>query len=282
MTETPRIFHFLFGLRPQNEPFHLAHYLCLESCRQVNHPTAMHFYYRHLPHGPWWDRIAPHLQLHQLPESSRTFDASLYQYTQEGRFIANEGLSYAHEADFLRLDILIEQGGVYADMDTLFISPYPDALYRHECVLGEEPPFRTENGILHPSLCNAVILAHPQSRFLIRWHDAAGFSFDGTWSRHSCQQAGKLWAEHPEWLHVTPQRQFYRFGLGRPSFRALFEEVQPDLHGVYSIHLWAHLWWSEGRTDFTDFHAGLLTEQYVLESNSTYAKLARPFLPSFQ
>ncbi len=278
MAEVPRIFHFIFGLRAQNEPFHLAYYLCLESCRRVNRPRAIHFHYRHLPYGPWWDRIAPHLTLQRLADTPAGFAPGRYQQTQEGRFIASHGLSYAHEADFLRLDILIEHGGVYADIDSLFVGAYPDDLYRHECVLGEEPPFTGANGILHPSLCNAVIVAQPQSRFLRRWRESSSEVFDGTWSRHSCQEAGRLWAEMPEALYVAPQRLLYRFGLERPSFRALFEEYQPDLRGICSIHLWAHLWWHKTRRDFSDFHAGLLTERYVRQAESTYARLARPFL----
>ncbi len=278
MAEIPRIFNFVFGLRQQTEPFHLAHYLCLESCRRVNRPEVIYFYYRHLPYGPWWDHIAPYLILCPLADTPTGFDPTRYQHTQEGRFIINNGLSYAHETDFFRLEILIKHGGVYADMDSLFVQAYPDALYRHECVLGEESPLAGSNGILHPSLCNAVIMAQPQSRFLRRWRESSNVEFDGSWSRHSCQLAGRLWAEMPETLYVTPQRQFYRFGLGRPSFVALFEENQPDLRGVCSIHLWAHLWWSEARTDFSDFHSGLLTERYVHEADTTYARLARQFL----
>jgi len=272
------MFHFVFGLRPQTEPLHLAFYLCLESCRRVNQPERMLFHYRHLPHGPWWERIAPHLELRRVDDAPAGFDPARYRETDEGRFIARAGLSYAHEADFIRLDALLEDGGVYADMDSLFVRPYPDSLYRHQCVLGEEPPSIGRHGILQPSLCNAVILAQPQARFIRRWRQASSAVFDGTWSRHSCQEAARLWADAPDDLHVAPQRQFYRFGVGRASFAALFEEDEPDLRGVCSIHLWSHLWWSKERTDFSDFHAGLLTEHYVREAGSTYARLARRFL----
>ena len=37
---------------------------------------------------------------------------------------------YAHAADFLRLDVLIAEGGVYADIDTLFVSRLPRAALR--------------------------------------------------------------------------------------------------------------------------------------------------------
>jgi hypothetical protein len=44
------------------------------------------------------------------------------------------------------------------------------------------------------------------------------------------------------------------------------------------MHLWAHLWWDEARTDFTDFHAGLLTESYIRSQETTYNVIARQFL----
>ena len=35
----------------------------------------------------------------------------------------------SHEADFVRLDALIAHGGVYADIDTLFVHPVPARLF---------------------------------------------------------------------------------------------------------------------------------------------------------
>ncbi len=278
MAKTPRIFHFIFGLRPQTEPFHLAYYLCLESCRQINRPDEIRLHYRHIPYGPWWERIAPHLRLCAVGAPATAFDPGRYQATPEGRFIQAQGLDYAHEADFLRLELLDQQGGVYVDIDSLFVQAYPDALYEHDCVLGEEPPTLGSNGVLRPSLCNAVILAQAGAAFVRRWREAAATVFDGSWSRHSCQEAARLWAASPRDVYVAPRRMFYRFGVARESFAALFEESCANLRGAYSIHLWSHLWWSARRTDFSAFHAGMLTESYVRESTATYAQLARRFL----
>jgi Glycosyltransferase sugar-binding region containing DXD motif len=137
MTRARRDFHFIFGLKPQTEPFHLAFYLALESCRCVNDPDAIHFYYRNEPYGEYWDRIKPHLKLHKLT-TQRQLDESRYQATQDGRFILHYGLQYAHEADVLRLEILRDVGGCYADMDTLFVQRYPDELFAHEFAIAEE------------------------------------------------------------------------------------------------------------------------------------------------
>jgi hypothetical protein len=46
----------------------------------------------------------------------------------------------------------------------------------------------------------------------------------------------------------------------------------PDDTDVYSM--WAHLWWDEAGTDFTDFHAGLLTESYIRSEDTAYNVMA--------
>lgn len=275
----PPAFHFVFGLKPQNEPFHLMHYLCLRSCQHVYPTSKLHLHYRNLPYGAWWDRIAPELILHQVDEQTPGFDPARYQDTREGRFIESAGLGYAHEADFIRLRALVEHGGVYADMDTFFVRPYPSSLYQHDCVLGEESPSRDpQTGLQRPSLCNAVIIARPGAKFLSDWLTNAIDTFDGTWSRHSCQAASLLWSRTPADLHVVPWWWFYGFPANTPGITRLFEEDAPLPEGLCSIHLWAHLWWRADRTDFSAFHEGLLNESYVRSASTTYAKLASQFL----
>ena len=274
-----RDFHFIFGLKPQAEPFHLVHYLCLESCRRVNAPAALHFHCRHEPHGELWERIRPHLELHRVEGGNTDVDAARYDETAEGRLIARAGWSYAHEADFLRLRILLAAGGAYADIDTLFVQRYPDAYHEHEFLLGEESGMPGADGVLKPSLCNAVLFARPGARFAQAWLARMAEAFDGTWSRHSCQEAARLWREMPDAVRVVPARRFYRYGPSPTGIRALFEDVDADVRGIHSLHLWAHLWWDAWRTDFSPVHAGVFNEAYVRDVDTTYNVLARPFLP---
>jgi hypothetical protein len=278
MAEIPNIFHFVFGLRPQDEPMHLVHYLCLESCRRVYRPDAIHFHYRHAPHGQLWKRIRPHLTLHRIPARKRYVDSRRYQATEEGQFIERAGFSYAHEADFIRLDLLDKWGGVYADMDTLFVQPIPQRAFREKFVIGEEPALPGPDGVLRPSLCNALMLAQPRAAFPARWRTRMAEVFDGTWSRHSCQEAALLWSEMPESVWVAPQRYFYKHGPTRAGVNALLESLDPDFHDVYSLHLWAHLWWNEWRTDFSSFHAGMVTPDHIRQVDTTYNVIARGFL----
>lgn len=276
----PKQFHFIFGLREQTEPFHLLHWLCLTSCLQVNQLNTVHFYYHHEPFGHWWDRIRPRLTLHRVTGVPAGFAPQRYADSREGRIIQELGIDYAHEADFLRLEILLEQGGIYADMDTLFVRPYPQAWYEHEFVIGEEYSPIVAGETMRASLCNAVMLAQPGSRFVEVWRETMNATFDGRWNSHSCRQAASLWQQHPFDLTVLPSACFYRYGSSPEGLYSLLEDSDSDRSDLYSIHLWAHLWWSRARNDVSNISADMIDEDWILNTPCTLARLARPFLQS--
>lgn len=266
----PRVFHFVFGLREQTEPFHLMYYLCLASCINVNRPDAVHFHYHHEPWGEWWERIKPQLTLRRIePDQAiadyRYADPTLNQYR------------YAHLADFARLQILLEEGGIYADIDTLFLQPFPDEWLTRECILGQEkaPPAAGIGG----SLCNAWIAAGPGAAFCRRWLEGLHEAFDGTWSNHSTLLPYRLWQQHPEDLDVEPESAFYALDWTRRGIEDLFLRKVELPQQAYSLHLWNHLWFAPDRLDFSHFHAALLNVDYVRHADTTYATHARAHLP---
>jgi hypothetical protein len=273
-----RDFHFVFGLRQQREPFHILHYLTLASCLAVNKPDAVYLHYRNEPFGPWWDAIRPHLNLVRAPDVVEGFAPARYAQSAEGRLIERLGLSYAHEADFLRLDILIAHGGVYADMDTLFVRPYPDEWFAEEFAIGEEAAPLAQGQVMRPTLCNAVMFARPASRFARVWRERMGAAFDGSWSAHSCHEAARLWRVMPDALRVLPREYFYRYGSTIEGLRGLLQESDRERGDLYSVHLWAHLWWDAARTDFSPVHAAEIDEGWIRTRDCTFARLARPFL----
>lgn len=274
----PKHFHFVFGLKEQTEPFHIVYYLCLKSCLEINKPDRISFYYHYEPHGEWWDKIKPELNLVKVDLESFIVNNKQYDTHWEGQYIKQQQLSYAHQADFIRLKVLLEQGGVYADMDTLFARPMPDSFYQHEFAIGTEGIFDDENGNPRQSLCNALMLAQPNAPFVKTWLERMYHSFDGSWNNHSCAEAARLALEHPEQVTVFPEEYFYKYSFTPIDLNRLFKRQILDFKDTYSIHLWSHLWWDEKRRDFTDFHAGLLTEEAILKGNTTYTALAQTFL----
>lgn len=270
----PRIFHFVFGLRPQTEPFHLAHYLCLASCFAVNRPERICFHYEHQPYGPWWERIKDKLELHKIEPDA--FIAG-FQYADEqvARY------RYAHLSDITRLQILLQHGGVYADIDTIFIRPLPQELFAQSCVMGRErvdwsaEAARQAGG----SLCNAFIMAEPGAPFIQAWLEQIRERFDGSWSAHSTFLPFRLSQELPHVIRVEPETSFFALDWSKRGVRQLFTQTAALPETAYSLHLWSHLWWERDRVSHTYFHAGCLTPGYVAHAAATYSRLARPYLP---
>ena len=193
---------------------------------------------------------------------------------------ASEDFRYAHSSDFLRLEILHREGGVYADMDTLFVRPYPSHLFCHPFVMGHETvdphaPFPHKGG----SLCNALFFCTPGSLFADIWRSDLAKTFDGTWSRHSTFLPFELSRRHPNLIHVEPNTSFFYLDWTRDGIQSLFEDSLLLPENVYSLHLWAHLWSDRTRTDVTRFHQGRLTATYVRHAQTTYARYARAWLP---
>jgi hypothetical protein len=270
----PRHFHFVFGLKPQTEPFHLSHYLCLASCLEVNEPERLTLYYHHEPWGWYWDLIRDRIELVRVD-----LVPQVDEHDYDDRMIGTK-YRYAHHADFVRVDQLLEHGGVYADIDTLFVAPYPDSFFEPPVVMGrEDPVFCERTQRERPSVCNAVILAERGAPFLQELRRRMESAFDGTWSGHSCFLIHDLSVEMPDAIHLEEARSFFRFMWTREDLTLLFEGVEEDLDGVYSIHLWSHLWWERRRRDFSSFHAGKIHERRIRSVESTYNRLARPFLP---
>ena len=188
-------------------------------------------------------------------------------------YIEKYQLQYAHQADFIRLRALLEHGGVYADIDTLFVKPYPEEFFSKPCVMGRENvPGDRE------SLCNALILAEKDSVFIERWLSRMYEVFDGSWNRHSCIEPSLLSKEMPGEIDVVDREYFFHYPCTVAGLASLLGKVDMPAEKVCSIHLWSHLWWDPSLTDFLHFHNEMLTEEFIRKYDTTYNLLARPFL----
>lgn len=272
----PRIAHFVYGFRPQRQPFHLVHYLAIASCRERLRPDEVFVHCHELPYGFYWDLIRPHVTLRRVQPVATVTD---HEYDEP--LVAHN--SYAHQADFVRLDVLAELGGVYADVDTLFVGEMPDGMWGGRCVIGREHDvLDPRTGRSRSSISNALIMAPPGAAYVERWRARIAAEFDGSWSAHSCFLADDLAREHPGEVRVEPPRTFHDFASTPEGLRRLLEEDESDLEGVVSIHLAAHLWWDEERRDFSAVHGRMIDEAWVRSARCTYASQARAFLPEHE
>ncbi len=271
----PNSAHFVFGLGVQDEPMHFLQYVAIESCRRVLEPNTIFLYYHYLPWGYWWDRIAPfvtpvHTQLVADVENADYSDG-----------LVPQKYRYALHADFIRLDALIEHGGIYADMDTIFLRRPQTDLYAEHCVIGEESQLRhPRTGIMMPSLCNAFLMAEPRSRFITTWRERMAGALDGTWSNHSGTLAQRLRDEMPDEVHVEPRPIFYPFGSDPISLYGLLQSQWTIPKESVSVHLWSHLWWDRQRLSSSPAHAGWCAPSALRRASTTLSRLVEAYLPA--
>jgi hypothetical protein len=190
---------------------------------------------------------------------------------------------YAHHADVLRLDLLAETGGLYADIDTLFVRRPPDAWWDRPTVIGKEAHVPDPSGrTLEPSVSNAWMMARPGAPFVARWREQIMGAMDGTWSNHSCRLATRLAGQYPDEVQVEPVERFSPYAHTPAGMRALLEEplVPAALAETTSVHLCAHLWWDRDRRDFVRFSSCDASEAALQRGDTPLATLARPFLPA--
>ncbi|MFT6956819.1 MAG: hypothetical protein ACJAYC_001825 [Halieaceae bacterium] len=274
MARVPRTLHYVFGLKQQIIAFHPLHWLAIESARQMLKPDQIILYYHHLPYGYYWDLVRPFLRLVRVELVSEVSEA---RYDEA---LVPEKYRYAHHADVIRLDALLEHGGIYADIDTLFLKPLPEAFYAEPFVISEEAPVKDEvSGQMRPSLCNAVMVAEPGSQFVREWRARIGQAINGTWSNHSCLLARLLADEFPDAVRIEPAASLLGVPFTPEGLRDLLENDSLDVADSYCLHLWQHVWWEYERQDFSRVHSGEITLDFLRNADVSLARLARPFLP---
>ena len=265
----------MFGLREQTEPFHFLHYASLESCRRTLEPEAIYFHHKFRPWGPWWERIRRHLTLVEVDLVPEVLAADY----SGGHVPA--GYRYAHHSDFIRLDALIAHGGVYADIDTIFVRPIPDELFDAPFVIGREPAVRDErSGEVRPSFCNALLMSEPGAPFARSWREAMQDALNGTWSNHSGFLPERLSRLMPSAVRVQDEKTFFPLPATRDGLSALLEQRHTLPPESVSVHLWAHLWWDRRRRDFSEVHGDRYVPSYVRRAHTTLADLVRPYVPA--
>jgi len=246
----PNVFHFIFGLKSVPQKLHLVHYLCLKSCIDVNNPDKIFFYYEKEPYGKYWEKIKNELELVKV---------------QPIRILNGKKIGYAHQSDFIRLAVLNKYGGIYADIDTIFIEKMPKWLFEKDFVMGLEDLTDPYAG-----LGNAIIMAKAGSFFGTMWEKNIRSQFDGSWNNHSILYPLKLSKEYPKSIHIEPQTSFYKHIWSKTGLKNIFVDIDDNLNGVYSLHLWEHLCWQE--------YIKKIDEDYVMNVDTTYNILARKYI----
>ena len=207
---------------PMYQDFHLTHYICIKSAIEVNNPDEVNIYCNQEPTGEWWKEIRDEVNVVMVEPPKEIFGKPITEL--------------AHASDVIRLQVLLEEGGIYTDMDTICVKPYTDLL-DNTFVLGEQGVNGSEG------LCPAVIMSEKDSEFGERWLLGFKDTFRGGpqgsdgWCTHSVHYPLFLSKEIPEHIHIEPHTSFFYPTYHQPSLEDLFERVV-DFDMAYSHHFW--------------------------------------------
>lgn len=224
MNRIPKILHYCFGMAEDfgGKPWSLSHHVCVASAVDRIKPDATFFYYEYEPRGPWWDLTKPLVTPVRITAPRRIF----------GRPVDHP----AHRADVVRLEALLEKGGIYLDSD-VFVHRAFDDLLSHATVLGTEGMGRTIYGT-----ANAVILAEPEAPFLRRWYnhyDNFRGSKDRYWSEHSVQLPNYLAKKHRDEVTILGPNAFFHPIWLLSELERIFNSTETIVFPeTYATHLW--------------------------------------------
>jgi hypothetical protein len=251
MSRVPKILHYTFGMASDfgGKPWSLVHHVCLKSAVERIIPQEVLFYYEYEPTGPWWELSRELVTLVKIEAPREIF----------GRPLAH----VAHRSDVVRLQKLIEHGGIYLDADVLVQRSFDDLL-EHRTVLGQEGQ-DAEWG-----LANAVMLAAPQSPFMRRWLEEYR-SFRGEiWNEHSVHLPGKLARAHPTEITVLPSTAFFWPLWTEEHLEWIFASNRPiPTEQTYANHLWEGKAWK---------YLEDLTPQRVRSVDTNFHRWAKPLI----
>ncbi|WVQ74931.1 hypothetical protein IAR50_004539 [Cryptococcus sp. DSM 104548] len=258
----PDAVHYVYGLKPvkegeKGEELPYFAYLAMRSALVNLKPSVIYFHYEHLPTGPWWDLIRPHLTLTKTVVPDEVY----------GRHLEH----FAHKADVLRLLAMKYSGGIYLDIDIFVTKSFDDLLY-YPTTLGMEASPDSRRHELDPEgLCNAVIISAPGSPFIERWL-ASYDTFDGgIWARHSVVKPWELARAHPTELQVLSERAFFWPMWHGDEIQKTHETTQHDFKasGQYTYHAWESL--AMG-------YLSKLSPKSIRENDNSFNKMVRPFI----
>ncbi|KZT51932.1 glycosyltransferase family 32 protein [Calocera cornea HHB12733] len=267
----PPIVHYVMSMGEGDpRPLQYFQYLAIRSALKNLRPRLVLIHHRPgaAPHGPWWDLLAPYVTLSPITPPEEVFGIPV--------------IHYAHKADVVRMQVMLQLGGVYLDQDTFVIRSFDDAgLFTEPTVLGMEADPYAEKMEWEPGgLCNAIIVAKPGASFLQRWFATyRTFNESGhEWAEHSVAMPWELALTYPQEVTVLNSRAMFYPLWSKSDVKRVHEPSSTGLRGggwdfSASRQLAYHAWESVSLP-----YLERLTPTSVARGASSFARMAQAFM----
>ena len=254
----PNVVHFCYFWPEANFNFPLYGYVAVASAHKFLKPERINFFIADdvgEPANEWWRRTKTLVTVNRVRPPREIH--------------GNKLVHVAHKADVFRLQMLLEFGGIYLDLDTVCKRSF-DKLFSNHCVLAHQTKDQKYG------ICNAVMLAEPGSNFIYKWlNEYKSFRSEGRdqyWDEHSVRLPLTLLKNYEGLraeVNLLPASAFFEPGFDNTGLKALFESVVacPD---AFCHHLWASYSWNR--------YLSRLDCETIRNVDTTYNLVARDIL----
>lgn len=225
----PNILHFI-NIGPR--PLSFLHFISIYSAYKLNNPDKIYVYCDHEQNtSKYYDILK---------------DIVTFEFIDPPTEINGVKLdSYQYKADIIRMNKLIEKGGIYMDLDIISLKPLTKFLNYH-VVLGSElsDDPNTRNIQDFKSVSNAIILSEPNNEFMKEWLKQMPENIiNKPWAYHAVCLPKDILLNNMYNVHLEPSNTFVPFCFRKPYiFDNNKKYMIEELKDSYTIHLWETIW----------------------------------------
>jgi hypothetical protein len=219
----PKKIHFIYISKPEEGglPFSFCYWAAVQSAVKCNPEYEVHFWYEHEPMSCYFDDLKSLMTLHKIEAPKEIF--------------GNPVPHYAHKADILRLQILLEHGGIYLDLDTITVKSY-DFFLDKQVVMSI---VKNSGNVF--GLGNSVIMGEPQNQFMKRWYETyksfRSKGHDQYYDEHGAGVSYKLASQFPNDITIFDETLFLTPDMTPTGITQLFL-ADGNYPNAFCHHLW--------------------------------------------
>ena len=268
----PKIVHFTWLTPPEGKEFNIHHMASVKSVHYHNPDYTIKIHCDKIPEGPYFAQIKDFVQINIVVTPQEVFGTPIKYMVMK--------------SDVLRLRILIEEGGIYQDLDIITLRSYDDLL-DNEMVLGYELSavmnprqifyfLRIFNfdiikykGRVPAGLCAGFMMGEKGSVFLKDWYEKYRDFNNEDWAYLPVKAPLLMVRTGKYKVHTIAPYQAH-FPPCWPNDLKLIFEKNLVIPGKYFLHVW------ESRS--YEKYLKPLTREVILKSDNTYCNAIKAFI----
>jgi hypothetical protein len=238
----PKIIHFIwfYGGRP----FNLINYIAISAAVDHNSDYKIYLHVTKEPENNiFYDKIKEKVTINIITEPTTINNAPVK--------------TYQHKADYVRLNLLKNIGGIYLDTDYILLKNL-DPYLIHPFVIGQERP--NDNNFL----CNCVLMSSPNNEIIDEWLHIYNNSWNpvDNWMTHSVMIPAQLSKKFN--MKIYESSIFYPFLWNDLSILSDNDNMK-NYEGSLGVHLWDT---EASKTDLLP-----MTLDYFSKKNNAFVRL---------